>query len=100
VRLGPKRPPIAASAVFADDSVRIEGVVVGPDESFSDGGGRRPYDLSTSSAWTSVTVAGPPTSTAARATGLAERAVLVEGALQEAGIDRTGIVSDDRAASV
>src|SRR5581483_4430496 len=100
VRLGPKRPPIAASAVFAGDSVRIEGVVVGPVESFSDGVSCRSYDLSTSSTWTSVTVAGPPTSAAARATGLAERAVLVEGALQQAGVDRAVIVSDDRAASV
>jgi hypothetical protein len=45
-------------------------------------------------------VAGPPVSTHLRAAGLAEVAVLVEGALDEAGADRGALVADDRAAGV
>ena len=39
-------------------------------------------------------VVGPPVSTAIRATGLAEHAVLVEGALDAAGVDRARLTDD------
>jgi CO/xanthine dehydrogenase Mo-binding subunit len=45
-------------------------------------------------------VAGPSTATTLRGAGLAERAVLVEGALHAAGADRMALVRDGRAAAV
>ena len=47
-----------------------------------------PYDLEERGDWASHPVIGPPTSSAPRAVGLAERAVLLEGALHAAGVDR------------
>ena len=41
--------------------------------------------------WSSTRVPGPATSSALRAVGLAERAVLVEGALDAAGVDRASL---------
>jgi aerobic-type carbon monoxide dehydrogenase small subunit (CoxS/CutS family) len=99
VRLGPKRPPIAGSAVVVGDEIRIVGTVLGDCEPFT-----RPVawgsDLREAASWTQGTAPGPTTSGALRAVGLAERAVLIEGAIAEAAIDRASIVSDDRAASV
>ena len=79
VRLGPKRPPIAAWALATGDDVQIEGVVANAD--------RAPREwpvvegISVSASWRQVAVAGPPASYALRAAGLAEQAVLVAGAL-------------------
>ena len=87
VRLGPKRPPIAATARYVD------GVVV-------DRRHRRrrcrpfmapidwPYRIEETTDWKRADVPGPPTASHLRAVGRAERAVLVEGALAEAGVDR------------
>jgi CO/xanthine dehydrogenase Mo-binding subunit len=50
--------------------------------------------------WSEVGVAGPPVSAAPRATGWAERTVLLEGALAEAGVSRLDLVADGRAAGV
>lgn len=79
VRLGPKRPPIAATAHVEGDTVVIEGVaapgfptdVVWP---VAD-------DVAVRASWRTVTVPGPPTDAAVRAVGLAEQAMLVAGAL-------------------
>jgi aerobic-type carbon monoxide dehydrogenase small subunit (CoxS/CutS family) len=100
VRLGPKRPPIGAGAVYAGDAVDVRGRVVecaGP--AFADGA-ITPYRLEVRQQWEAVPVAGPPVSMHLRAAGLAELAVLVEGALDEAGADRRALVADDRAAGV
>jgi xanthine dehydrogenase small subunit len=47
-----------------------------------------------------VPVPGPPVAMHLRGAGVAEVAVLVEGALEEAGADRAALVADDRAAGV
>jgi aerobic-type carbon monoxide dehydrogenase small subunit (CoxS/CutS family) len=79
VRLGPKRPPIAAVAVARDGVVEIEGVVArGADVP-------RVWPTTESvevrARWTEVDIAGPPVSSDLRAVGLAEQALLVAGAL-------------------
>jgi len=99
VRLGPKRPPIAATAVLDGDILHIEGVVAGSTAPF-----RRtlawPYRVREEGHWERVEVAGPPTSAELRAVGTAERAVLLEGALAAAEAERADFVVDDRAATV
>ena len=98
VRLGPKRPPIAASASFADGVLRMQGSVVGvaPDDDLV-----LPYLVNgIVEQWEAREVAGPPVSGALRAFPLAERTVLAEGALTEAGFDRACMVADERARSV
>jgi aerobic-type carbon monoxide dehydrogenase small subunit (CoxS/CutS family) len=99
VRLGPKRPPIGAAAVYEGDAVDVRGRVVEGAAAFADGV-ITPYRLDLRQQWEAVPVAGPPVSTHLRAAGLAEVAVLVEGALDEAGADRSALVADDRAAGV
>ena len=99
VRLGPKRPPIGAAAVYEGDAVDVRGRVVEGAAAFADGA-ITPYRLDLRQQWEAVPVAGPPVSTHLRAAGLAEVAVLVEGALDEAGADRGALVADDRAAGV
>ncbi|MGQ0824886.1 MAG: 2Fe-2S iron-sulfur cluster-binding protein [Actinomycetota bacterium] len=79
VRLGPKRPPIAAVAVARDGRVEIEGVVVradAPPQCWPTVDG-----VEVVASWSEVAVPGPPVSYALRAAGLAEQAVLVAGAL-------------------
>jgi xanthine dehydrogenase small subunit len=93
VRLGPKRPPIAATARHVDGKIEIDGRVVrGGEDAFV--GLPSAYGLAIESRWDAVDVAGPPVSSELRAFGLAEQAVLVEGALAEAGVDRASLVSD------
>ena len=46
------------------------------------------------SQWREIEIAGPPVGIAARASGLAEVAVLVEGAIDAAGIDRAALTDD------
>ena len=99
VRLGPKRPPIGAAAVYEGDAVDVRGQLVEGAAAFADGA-ITPYRLDLRQQWEAVPVAGPPVSTHLRAAGLAEVAVLVEGALDEAGADRGALVADDRAAGV
>lgn len=91
VRLGPKRAPIAATAVHRDGSIRIEGIV-------ARGGlpSAAPLaydDLKVYADWREVDLAGPPVSRDLRASGVAEHAVLVEGALDAAGVDRAGLTN-------
>ena len=99
VRLGPKRPPIAASARLRDGTVDIVGTVGGPIEPFT-APIEWPYGIDERGEWSRVVAPGPPTSLALRAVGLAERAVLVEGAMDEAGVDRRALLRDERAGAV
>jgi aerobic-type carbon monoxide dehydrogenase small subunit (CoxS/CutS family) len=91
VRLGPKRPPISATAVWRDGSVLIEG------DSVRLVPGVHPvaYDLDVRTDWHAVDAAGPSVGPELRAFGVAEQAVLVEGALDAAGVDRTTLTDDD-----
>jgi len=98
VRLGPKRPPMAATAVLEGDVVRIVGSVVGDEAPRLDG--PLPYRLGIEEQWHHVASRGPRTSPLLRAWPLAERTVLVEGALAEAGADRGPLVRDDRVVAV
>jgi hypothetical protein len=100
VRLGPKRPPIAATATVVDGVVvEIDGVVAGDLAPFTTPIAW-PYRIEERATWRQVDVAGPPTAASLRAVGLAERAVLVEGALAAVAADRLALVRDARAASV
>ncbi|MFM8971190.1 MAG: hypothetical protein ACKOOG_00820, partial [Actinomycetota bacterium] len=79
VRLGPKRPPIAATARRDGDGVRIDGVAAPgfpTDVVWPVGDG-----ITVQASWRTVQVAGPPTNGDLRAVGLAEQAMLVAGAL-------------------
>ena len=85
---------MAATAVWRAGRVEIDGVV-------ASGGGPAfarewpsPYACEVSARWREVGVAGPPVGTQLRAAGLAEHAVLVEGALDAAGIDRATLTRD------
>ena len=99
VRIGPKRPPIAATAVFHGLTLTLDGIVVG--DAMPTVSGAAPYALdSPVEQWTSARVPGPLTSATLRAFPFAERTVLLEGALSEAGVDRDGLVRDDRVAAV
>jgi xanthine dehydrogenase small subunit len=94
VRLGPKRPPIAATARFVDGRVEIDGVVARGAEAAFETGWPTPYACPVAARWQMVDVAGPPVSAALRAVGLAEHAVLVEGALAAADVDRSSLTDD------
>ncbi len=96
VRLGPKRPPIAATAVVRDGEVRLDGRVVG----VTLGWAASPpvVTLPVRERWKPAPVPGPPTSPALRAFPLAERTVLREAALTAAGVDGAGCCVDDRVA--
>jgi aerobic-type carbon monoxide dehydrogenase small subunit (CoxS/CutS family) len=98
VRIGPKRPPIAASAVLDGTRVRIVGAVVG--DVTPGAVGLTPYAIDVDETWTCVPSSGPFTSPRLRAWPLAERTVLVEGALAEAGVDRPALARDDRVRAV
>jgi len=78
VRRGPKRAPIAATAVARGDVVEIDGYVVRGGHTnvwpVADG-------IEVRAQWRNVDVAGPAVSRDIRAAGLAEQAVLVAGAL-------------------
>ena len=93
VRLGPKRPPISATARYEQGRIEIVGRVArGGEAAFAD----LPcaYELDIDARWEPVAVAGPPVSGDLRAAGLAEQAMLIEGALAESGVDRASIVTE------
>ena len=94
VRLGPKRPPIAASAVWRDGAVHIDGVVASGGMVAFTSEWPTPYTCDVVATWRAIDVNGPPVGTGARATGLAELAILVEGALDAAGVERTALTDD------
>jgi CO/xanthine dehydrogenase Mo-binding subunit len=91
VRLGPKRPPMAATAQWRDGRVEIDGVVARGGLAAFERDWPSPYALDIDAHWRAVDLTGPPVGTDARASGLAERAVLVEGALDAAGVDRASL---------
>lgn len=93
VRFGAKRPPIAATARYDRGAIRIVGRVVRADTATFDEL-PCPYTLNIDSRWERVEAPGPRVSTELRAFALAEQALLVEGALTEAGADRASLVSD------
>jgi len=97
VRLGPKRPPLAASAVLRDDTVVIDGQALGS----TTGWAISPpaVTLAVQERWTESFAPGPPTSGALRAFPLAERTVLREAALREAGVDQAAGAVDARVAA-
>jgi aerobic-type carbon monoxide dehydrogenase small subunit (CoxS/CutS family) len=99
VRLGPKRPPIAATAWFDGTTVHVRGAVIGDVAPFL-APLPWPYAIAERAEWTSRTAPGPATAPTLRAVPLAERAVLVEGALHAAGADRATLARDERVASV
>jgi aerobic-type carbon monoxide dehydrogenase small subunit (CoxS/CutS family) len=91
VRLGPKRPPISATARWRDGRVEIVGHAarVAPGAPWPNA-----YRGEIDARWQAVDIAGPPVGSELRAYGLAEQAVLVEGALDAAGVDRTTLTDD------
>ena len=94
VRLGPKRPPIAAIASVVDGRVEIDGVVArGAAPEFTNAW-PTPYSCPVIARWREADVSGPPVGRTLRAVGLAEQAVLVEGALDAAGLDRAALTVD------
>jgi hypothetical protein len=91
VRLGPKRPPIAATAIHHNGRVTIDGTAVRiAPEHFASA-----YGIDVDARWNVAEVPGPPVGAELRAFGLAEQAVLVDGALDAAGIDRSTLTDDD-----
>jgi aerobic-type carbon monoxide dehydrogenase small subunit (CoxS/CutS family) len=101
VRLGPKRPPIAASAVLDGRRLSIAGSMVAvPERDDARLAASSPYDVDLRVDWEPVSVAGPAVSPRLRAWPLAEVTVLVEGALAEARVDRAALVRGDRAGGV
>jgi CO/xanthine dehydrogenase Mo-binding subunit len=91
VRLGPKRPPITATARWDGGVVRIDGTAIGivPPRA------PVPYGVEVVARWDAVHALGPAVAPELRAFGLAEQTVLVEGALEAAGVDRRGLTADD-----
>ena len=94
VRLGPKRAPIAATACWRDGRIEIDGVVARGGVDAVTREWPTPYACPIDARWREADVAGPPIGTDLRAAGLAELAVLVEGALDAAGIDRATLTDD------
>jgi aerobic-type carbon monoxide dehydrogenase small subunit (CoxS/CutS family) len=100
VRHGPKRAPISAGAMCRDDAITMRGrVAAGGEAAFADAV-LPPYRIPVDHRWEAVPVPGPPVGTHLRAAGAAELAVLVEGAIDEAGVDRAALIDDERAARV
>jgi CO/xanthine dehydrogenase Mo-binding subunit len=91
VRLGPKRPPISATARWDDGVVRIDGTAVGVVPP------RAPvaYGIDVDTRWNTVATRGLVVAPDLRAFGLAEQSVLVEGALDAAAVDRSQLTGDD-----
>jgi xanthine dehydrogenase small subunit len=94
VRLGPKRPPIAATALLDGDRVVVAGTTAGDPRWYD---APTPYRTAVDATWTHRALVGPAVSDALRGVGWAETAVLVEGALAQAGADRAALVADARA---
>ena len=99
VRLGPKRPPIAATAVpvegAGDRRIDIRGVTALELPMY-----KPVYDFTVDAQWEVRELVGPPVSDALRAVGLAEHTILVEAAIDAAGWDRASLLEDPRATAV
>jgi xanthine dehydrogenase small subunit len=98
VQLGPKRPPIAATARVEASTLRIGGTHVGAPTSWPSP--PAVSALTIEEDWAAVTRPGPPTAPVLRAFPLAERTLLREGAISEAGLDRAALCVDARVAAV
>ena len=96
VRLGPKRPPIAATAVLRDGAVVLEGRVVAETTTWPPA--PAVLTVPVEERWEAVTVPGPSTTTALRAFPLAEQTLLREAALAAAGRDGASCCIDERVA--
>ncbi len=96
VRLGPKRPPMAASAVLNRGTVRIEGRVARAGIAAFSAPLVTPYVVAVDATWVPVDLAGPPASAELRAVGWAEQSILVEGAIETAGASRADLVREPR----
>jgi len=98
VRLGPKRPPMAAIASARGTHVSIEGRAArgGLDAFLAPIAW--PYRITVGERWEPVDLVGPAASPALRAAGLAERVVLVEAALDAARIGRAPLFANERVA--
>lgn len=109
VRFGPKRPPIAAGAAVTSEAaqvkegaphaVMISGTVARSGFEAFTASYSWPYRIAVSVAAEPVDVPGPPSSARLRGSGWVEQAVLVEGALDVAGLDRSTLMIDDRTAA-
>lgn len=97
VRLGPKRPPVSATACLDGDTVRVVGRVATGGRAFG-ASYEWPYAVTVEVESEAAEVVGPPVSDSLRASGWAEQVLLVEGALAEAGVDRTVLVDGPGAA--
>ncbi len=97
VRLGAKRPPVAATAHITGRSLHVAGAYVGPSMRWEPD--PPVSDLTIEERWESRSCPGPPTSSALRAFPLAERTVLREGAVTESGLDRAALCVDERVAA-
>ncbi len=89
VRLGPKRAPVSGAAVFRNGRLAIAGTalgVLGPSPSS--------YTFGLDSAWEAILPKELFASPRLRAAGLAEQALLVEGAIDAAGIARSDFVDE------
>ena len=102
VRRSPKRAPVAATSVLDGTTVRIDGRCGAGGEGALEAAAAvdSPYGLTVDATWRPVPLPGPAVSGALRAAGLAETAVLVEGALAAADADRLGLLRGARAAAV
>ena len=102
VRFSAKRAPISATAHFDSNVVKIRGTCASGGESrlIEAAEIASPYGVGIDAAWDSVSLPVFRVSSALRAFGLAETAVLVEGALTAAGADRLSLIRDERSASV
>ena len=87
MRLGPKRPPIAAHAIARDGVVQIDGRVV-TDATTDWAPPPDVLTVPTAERWQAVRVPGPPTTTNVRAFPLAERTMLREGRSPQQGSTR------------
>lgn len=103
VRLGPKRPPIAARAMVTGEAARHSVIIKG---SVARAGFEAftksypwPYRLAAEIVAEPVDLPGPAASARLRGSGWAEQVVLVEGALDAAEIDRHTLLVDDRMAA-
>jgi aerobic-type carbon monoxide dehydrogenase small subunit (CoxS/CutS family) len=99
VRLGPKRPPFAGSAVLRNRVLDLEGVF-GGEVNPTDLGVPDYAGLGTEGHVMRTAVLGPPTAREPRAAVFAEMRVLQEGALDAAGFDRAAHLTDARTESV
>jgi len=100
VRLGPKRPPVAAVARMAGGSVEVVGRHVATREGTGPPAPPWVWRPALRAIWEPVPVPGPAASWALRGAGWAEQVLLALAALREAGLDPAAELTDERVAGV